>query len=153
MRNWLIVLWCTTVLPFATLPWLTIAREQPQPWYSSHALFHVVYMPIIAVAILAAGMIALETSSRLIKWLAWLLIVAESAAFLGHLGELISVSRHGGIDAGEDVFDETLHSLSASLTVPALIVGIALVLVMTVVAVMQGRRSRATEAQAVASDP
>lgn len=146
MNRWIAVLWCTTVLPFATLPWVTIARSQPQPWYSSHALFHVVYLPIIAVAIYAAVRLATSASVRPIRWLAWLLVVAQAAGLAGHTGELISVFRHGGLDAGEEIFDESLHAVSAALTVPGLLAGIALVVMLTLFAVVDARARRTTDA-------
>jgi hypothetical protein len=138
----LVVLWCSTVLPFATLPWFTIARSQPQPWYFSHALFHIVYMPIVIVAIVAAAWLAANAPQRIVRILAALLAIAQAAAFGGHLGELISVTQHGGWDAGEDIFDETLHSFSSNVTVPALLAGIALVVVITGIVQLQGWRAR-----------
>jgi hypothetical protein len=146
LNQLIILLWATTVLPFATLPWVTIARAQPQPWYSSHALFHVVYLPIIAVAIWAAWRIAVTAPQRVMRVLAWLIVAAQTAGFIGHAGELISVTRNGGWDAGEEIFDEAVHALSANLTVPALLIGIVLVVVLTIVFAASSRRAAAAGA-------
>jgi hypothetical protein len=148
MSRWIMVLWCTTVLPFATLPWVTIVREQPERWYSSHAIFHIVYLPIIAIAIVAAAQLRREGMPGAVRLLAWLLVAAEAIGFAGHAGELVAVAQHGWFDAGEDVFDKMLQEVSAAMTVPALPAGIVIVVAITVAAGLHARRERAqTETQ------
>lgn len=146
MNRWFVIVLATTVVPFAILPWITIAREQPQPWYFSHALFHIVYLPIIAVAAFAGFQLARTAAQGGVRVLAYLLVAAQTAAFAGHAGELVSVTRNGGFDAGEEIFEEWLHSLSETFALPGLLAGLALVVAITVVLAVDRRRQGAAAA-------
>lgn len=142
MNRLIAILWCTTFVPFAVLPWGTIAQPQPQPWYLSHLLFHIVYGPFVAVAIWAGWRLWNVGRPQAVRMIAGLVVVVQAVALAGHLGEAVSVVRNGGFDSGEDIFDERLHSIAANATVPALMAGMLLVIALTVVSEVHRRRQR-----------
>ena len=132
------LLWLLEVVPFVVLPLLTIAQIQPEPWYSSHAFFHIVYLPIIATTVLvAAGLARLPEAPRSIRWLARTTVVLQAVAAIGHLGELTAVARYGGFGAGEEIYERPGHEVFANLAVPSLALSILVLLVMTGIALRE----------------
>lgn len=132
------LLWLLEVVPFVALPLLTIAQTQPQPWYSSHALFHIVYLPIIGAAVLVAlGLALYQEAPQSIRRLAWATVALQLAGLIGHFGELVAVGRSGGLDAGEEIYELPGHEVFAALTVPALAISILVLLVMTGIALRE----------------
>lgn len=141
MGRRLVVLWALIALPF----WLSAATGGPDGLHL-HAVFHPVYIMFAIGAILALRRLRSATDSPFIRRLAFGLVVAQGAAIVGQIGEEIAVLQHGGLSAGKEVFDDRLHLVSASLTIPGLLVSQILLIVLTIAAVLAMRAERRLEA-------
>jgi hypothetical protein len=141
MGRRLIVLWALIALPF----WLSAATGGPDGLHL-HAVFHPVYIAFAIGAIVALQPLRSATGSRGMRRLALALVVAQAAAIVGQVGEEIAVFQHGGLSAGPGVFQDPLHLVSASLTIPGLLASQILLIVLTVVAVRAMRAERRLEA-------
>jgi hypothetical protein len=56
------------------------------------------------------------------------------------VGEAVAVAQHGGLDAGDAVYDVALHVDSAMITVPALMLSVLLLALATITATRLDRR-------------
>lgn len=131
------MLWALIAFPF----WLSAATGGPDGLHL-HAVFHPVYIMFAIGAILALQSLRSATGSRGMRRVALALIVAQAAAIVGQIGEEIAVLQHGGLSAGRDVFEDPLHLVSASLTIPGLLLSQILLIVLTVAAVLAMRAER-----------
>jgi hypothetical protein len=103
-----------------------------------HAVFHPVYILFAIGAIIALGRLRSATSAKVVRRLAFALIVAQAAVIAGMVGEEIAVFQHGGLAAGfSEMFQEPLHQLSASVfTLPGLLASLILMIVLTITAAL-----------------
>lgn len=134
MGRMLIALWALIAGPF----WFSAATGGPDGLHL-HALFHIVYILFAIGAILLLLRVRPATDSRLVRGVATGLVVAQAAAIVGQVGEEIAVFQHGGFSAGREVFEAPLHLVSASLTIPGLLLSQILLIVMTSAGVMAMR--------------
>lgn len=137
MGRRLVVLWALIAVPF----WLTGLTGGPDGLLP-HAVFHPVYIMFAIGAIIVLLPLRTATDSRVVQRIAFALVVTQIAAIVGQVGEEIAVLQHGGLSAGEELFEEPLHLWSASLTIPALLVSQILLIAMTVAAIMVMRAER-----------
>jgi hypothetical protein len=137
----ILLLWLFTFVPFATLPWFTIAQPQPQPWYSSHLFFHIAYMPLTVMVIALAVRVAREAERRVLGVLAWIVAASSAIALVGHAAELAATVRDGGLASGEAIWDDTFHVWAANITLPGLAVSYASIVALTIVWAVGRRRS------------
>jgi hypothetical protein len=131
MGRRLIALWALIAGPF----WFSAATGGPDGLHL-HAVFHLVYILFAIGAILVVLSVRSATDSRVVRGVAIALIVAQAAAIVGQVGEEIAVWQHGGLSAGKEVFDDPLHLVSASLTIPGLLLSQILLIVITIAGVM-----------------
>jgi hypothetical protein len=134
MGRRLIALWALIAGPF----WFSAATGGPDGLHL-HALFHIVYVLFAIGAILVLLRVRSATDSRVVRGVATALVVAQAAAIAGQVGEEIAVFQHGGFSAGRDVFEAPLHLVSASLTIPGLLLSQVLLIVITIAGVMAMR--------------
>jgi hypothetical protein len=137
MRRWLVLTWVAVAAPFV----LTGATGGPDGLLP-HAIFHPVYIAIILVALFLLVRLRSLTHSPVVRGLTLALIIFQVAAMVGHIGEEISVIRHGGLEATEALFEEPFHVASAWITVPSLLLSQLLLIALTIAAVVAGRASR-----------
>jgi hypothetical protein len=108
-------------------------------------VFHPVYIVFAIGAILVLLRLRSATDSRLVRNVAIALVVAQAAVVAGMLGEEIAVLQHGGLSAGQEIFEAPLgytsgHFYFASfLTFPGLFGSLILLIVLTIAAVLAMR--------------
>lgn len=131
--SWLALAWLTVVLPFASLPWLTIAHDQDEvdAWWQSHLFFHIAYLPFVRAAVYVTRALAGAAPSRALRRLAAFVACLQVLAVVGHAGELLAVVRHGGLDAGEAIYQETAHEMFGVATPMMLLLSVALIVAIT----------------------
>ena len=134
MRRKLVVLWALIPLPF----WVTVTTGGPDGLLR-HAVFHPVYVMLLIGAILLLLRLRSATDSRVVRGFALAVVVVQAAAIAGMVGEEIAVLQHGGLSAGRGVSREPLHMLSASLTIPGLLLSQILLIVLTIASVVAMR--------------
>jgi len=134
MGRRLVVLWALIPLPF----WVTVTTGGPDGLLR-HAVFHPVYVMLLIGAILLLLRLRSATDSRVVRGLALAVVVVQAVAIAGMVGEEIAVLQHGGLSAGREVFREPLHMLSASLTIPGLLLSQILLIVLTIASVVAMR--------------
>ncbi len=134
MARMLFALWALIAGPF----WFSAATGGPDGLHL-HALFHIVYVLFAIGAILILLRVRPATDSGLVRGVATGLVVAQAAAIVGQVGEEIAVFQHGGFSAGREVFEAPLHLVSASLTIPGLLLSQILLIVITIAGVMAMR--------------
>lgn len=120
-------LWLLTVLPFAVLP-LTFLSGLVVPHEAlwGHAVFHLLYLPVIALALGTVRRILATSSSRVVSVLLVLLLVALVAALFGHVGELVVTAMEGLFSAPESVFEDHRHVFFANFAVLGLMAAVVL---------------------------
>lgn len=131
MGRWLVIFWALIAFPF----WFSAATGGPDGLHL-HAVFHPVYIAFAIGAIVALFRLRSTTVHRAVRRLSLALVIAQAAAIAGQVGEEIAVLQHGGLSAGKDVFEDPLHSVSASLTIPGLLLSQILLIVLTIAAVL-----------------
>lgn len=133
----LLPLWLTIWLPFATLPWITIAQ------YQFHIVFHVLYILILVAASWLSGRFVARAPTRSQRIAGRVLVVSQVAGLVGHGLELATSLRtlvddgYAATDSAYLLDEEPFHLWSANLTVPALVIGLVTLLVLTVLAYRQ----------------
>jgi hypothetical protein len=137
MQRWLLATWALVAGPF----WLSAATGGPVG-VVSHAVFHPAYLAFTVSALFVLTRLRSQLHSPVARGLAIGLIVAQVASIVGHIGEEISVLRHGGLQATEAVFDEPFHLWSAWITVPSLLLSQLLLIALTIAVVVAGRAAR-----------
>jgi hypothetical protein len=138
MGRRLVVLWALIALPF----WVTVATGGPDGLLP-HAVFHPVYVIVFVIgAILVLRRLRSATRSRVARGVSLALIVVQAAVIVGSVGEEIAVLQHGGLSAGREVFEEPLHTLSARLTLPGVLLSQILLIVLTIAAVLAMRTAQ-----------
>ncbi len=144
MGRTLVMLWAFVALPF----WMAAAIGGPTGLLP-HAVFHPVYILFAVGAILVLVRLRSVTGSRIVRALAVALVVAQAVAIVGQIGEEIAILQHGGLSAGDEVFEVPLHASSVWLTVPSLLASQLLLIVITVAAVVVWRRERRPVASSI----
>ncbi len=147
-------LWSLVVVPLVVLPVVFISGlVLPASFLASHALFHIVYIPVIVLAILAGLAYSRQAPTALTRNLARAVVAFQLVGLFGHTGELVTVFLHGGFGAPESLFDEAWHAFFADFAPTGLAAGALTVIALTVAAAVQGRSRSATAAEGPAVGP
>lgn len=105
-----------------------------------HVYFHLLYIPLMAVAVVVGVVWFRRTPSRAIRVSLALVIVGQVLMAAGQAGELAVVFAHGGTEAGP-LLEESDHLVWAlSLTMPGFALGLAASIALAVTVAVQSRR-------------
>ena len=138
-------LWLLIFVPFAILPFAFIAgMVVPHTALWGHAVFHLIYLPILAAGWWALWRFVREPSNLALRVIAALMLLCQTSGLFGHAGELVSVVQRGFLSAPESIFSENPHMFFATFAVLGIVSSEVLLIVLTVTAVVQRllRRSR-----------
>lgn len=135
MHRAMVLLWIGIGLPFV----LTIVVGGPDG-LAPHLLFHLVYTALLIAGLIGALLLWTATPVRVMRGLAVALALVSIGAIAGNIGEAVAVAQHGGLDAGDAVYDVALHADSARITPLAIMLSVFLLAVTTIVATRLDRR-------------
>ena len=136
-------LWLLVFVPFAILPFVFISGVVvPQTALWGHAVFHIIYLPIIVAAWWALWRFVRETPNLALRAIAALMLLCQSSFAFGHAGELVTVVQAGFFSAPESIFNQNPHMFFASFAVLGILASEVLLIVLTITAVIQRLRRR-----------
>lgn len=142
-------LWLLAVVPLLVLPTVFIAGVVlPSTFLASHALFHIVYIPVIVLAIRTLLAYAKEAPTGLLRNLARTAAVFQAVGLFGHVGELTTVFLNGGFNAPESLFEDSWHTFFASFAPTGLLASALTVIVLSIVVAVRRARNRTRETTA-----
>ena len=148
-------LWLLVFVPFVVLPFLFLSGiVVPHTALWGHAVFHLIYLPIVAAAWWAVWRFVSEPSHLALRVIAALMLLCQTSFLFGHAGELVSVVQRGFFSAPYSILSENPHVFFATFGVAGIMASELLLIVLTVTAVVQRllRRSpRVTAGQASTS--
>ena len=122
-------------LPLLVLPVVFISDVVlPHTFLASHALFHLVYIPVIVVAVRTCFGYAREAPSALTRNLARTVGVFQLVGLFGRVGELVTVFLSGGFGAPADLFEDSWHRFFANFAPTGLAASVLALIALTVVA-------------------
>ena len=127
---WLGMANLVVLVPFAILPVTLLGTD--------HMAFHLLYIPCLILGLWVIWQLKGLAPNRVLGVLAWILLVAQSIALLGHAGELFAVIQHGGFAAPYEVFEEPEHVAAARFALPAIMLTILTMVVIDLTAGIQG---------------
>jgi len=148
-------LWLLIFVPFAVLT-LTFLSGLVVPYTAlwGHAVFHLIYLPILVAGWWALWRFVREPSNLPLRVIVALMLLCQTSALIGHAGELVSVVQRGFFSAPYSLFSENPHMVFANFAVAGIFASELLLIALTVTAAVQRllRRSpRATGGQASTS--
>ncbi|WP_203338241.1 hypothetical protein [Nocardioides limicola] len=136
-------LWLVVVLPFFTIPTVLISPlVLPEDATWAHATFHLVYLPVIALAIALMVTLLRAPSRSHVRKLYALILACQSAAAFGHAGELVVTIREGFFAAPEAVFEQADHMFFANFAVFGLMLSVLVVIATSIVIGVDRARAR-----------
>ena len=149
-------LWLIIFVPFAVLV-LTFLSGLVVPYTAlwGHAVFHLIYLPILAAGWWALWRFVREPYNLALRVIVALMLLCQTSGLFGHAGELVSVVQRGFFSAPYSLFSENPHMFFANFAVAGIMASELLLIVLTVTAGVQRllRRSpTVTERQASSSD-
>src|SRR5437660_10110779 len=98
-------LWLLIFVPFAILPFTFISGVVvPVTALWGHAVFHLIYLPILAVGWWALWRFVGEPSNLTVRVIAALLLLCQTSGIFCHAGELVSVVQWGFFSEHLSVF-------------------------------------------------
>jgi hypothetical protein len=131
-------LWLLIFVPFAILP-LTFLTGLVVPntalW--GHAVFHLIYLPILVAGWWALWRFVREPSNLALRVIAGLMLLCQTSGLFGHAGELVSVVQHGFFSAPYSLFSDNSHMFFAHFAVGGIFASELLLIVLTVTAAVQ----------------
>ena len=136
------MVWLAVLVPFV----VTILANGPAGGLVPHGTYHLIYVAIVAVAVYAVLRWRSSSTGRTARLLMALIAVLQGLAVLGHLGEwasTLSDDRYQEPGIGLIKGNEALHTTFASVTVPALVLSIVLLIAATTVAASRASREHA----------
>jgi hypothetical protein len=131
-------LWLFIFVPFAVLPFTFITGIVVPPtalW--GHAVFHLIYLPILAAGWWALWLFVREPSNLTLRVIAAVMLLCQTSGFFGHAGELVSVAQRGFFSAPYSIFSENPHMFFATFAVGGIFASELLLIVLTVTAAVQ----------------
>lgn len=151
----IVLLWLLILVPFVTLV-ITFPAGIVVPHTArwGHAMFHIIYLPILAAGWWALWHFVRRPSNLALRVIAALMLLSQTSALLGHGGELVSVMQRGFLSAPESLFSENPHMFFANFALFGIGSSELLLVGLTVTAAVQRllRRSpKVTERQASGS--
>jgi hypothetical protein len=145
-------LWLLIFVPFAILPFTFLSGiVVPYAALWGHAVFHLIYLPILAAGWWALWRFVREPSNLALRVVVALMLLCQTSALFGHAGELVSVVQRGFFSAPYSLFSENPHMFFANFAVAGIMASELLLIVLTATAGVQRlvRRSpKATGGQA-----
>ena len=148
-------LWLLIFVPFAILPFTFLSGiVVPHTALWGHAVFHLIYLPILVAGWWALWRFVREPSNLTLRVIAALMLLCQTSGLFGHAGELVSVVQRGFFSAPESIFSENPHMFFASFAVLGIVSSELLLIALTVTAAVQrllGRSRRVRGGQASSS--
>ena len=145
-------LWLLMFVPFAVLPFVFISgKVVPDTALWGHAVFHLIYLPILAVGWWALWRFVREPSNLALRVIVSLMLLCQTSGLFGHAGELVAVVQGGFFSAPYSIWSENPHMFFAMFALGGIMASELLLIVLTVTAAVQRllRRSpRVTGGQA-----
>src|SRR5439155_6005856 len=120
----------------------------------AHAVFHLIYLPILAVGWWALWRFVREPSNLALRVIVALMLLCQTSGLFGHAGELVAVVQGGFFSAPYSIWSENPHMFFAMFALGGIMASELLLIVLTVTAAVQRllRRSpRVTGGQAPTS--
>jgi hypothetical protein len=131
-------LWLLIFVPFAILPFVFLSPiVLPRSALWSHAVFHLIYLPILAVGWWALWWFVREPSNLALRVIAALMLLGQTSGLFGHAGELVSVVQRGFFSAPYAIFSENPHMFFAHFALGGILASELLLVVLTVTAAVQ----------------
>ena len=148
-------LWLLIFVPFAILPFTFLSGiVVPHTALWGHAVFHLIYLPILAAGWWALWRFVREPSNLALRVIVALMLLCQTSALFGHGGELVSVVQRGFFSAPVSLFSENPHMFFAKFALFPIMASELLLIVLTVTAAGQRllrRTPRVTAGQAPTS--
>jgi hypothetical protein len=131
-------LWLLIFVPFAILPFTFLSGiVVPYTALWGHAVFHLIYLPILGAGWWALLFFVRESSNRALRVIAAVMLLCQTSGLFGHAGELVSVVQRGFFTAPYSIFSENPHMFFAHFAVLGIMASELLLIVLTVTAVVQ----------------
>jgi hypothetical protein len=131
-------LWLLIFVPFAILPFVFLSPiVLPRSALWSHAVFHLIYLPILAAGWWALWYFVRESSNLALRVIAALMLLCQTSGLFGHAGELVSVVQRGFFSAPYSIFSENPHMFFAKFALGGILASELLLVVLTVTAAVQ----------------
>lgn len=133
VRLWLLIFVPFAILPFSFLSGIVV----PYTALWGHAVFHLIYLPLLAAGWWALWRFVREPSNLALRVIVALMLLCQTAALFGHAGELVSVVQRGFFSAPYSLFSENPHMFFANFAVAGIFASELLLIVLTVTAAVQ----------------
>src|SRR5690348_7382826 len=131
-------LWLLIFVPFAILPFVFLTPiVLPRSALWSHAVFHLIYLPILVAGWWALWRFVREPSNPALRVIAALMLLCQTSGLFGHAGELVSVVQRGFFSAPYSIFSENPHMFFAKFALGGILASEVLLIVLTVTAAVQ----------------
>jgi len=131
-------LWLLVFVPFAVLPIVFLSgKVVPDTALWGHAVFHLIYLPILAVGWWALWRFVREPSNLALRVIVALMLLCQTSGLFGHAGELVSVVQRGFFSAPYSIFSENPHMFFANFALGGIMASELLLIVLTVTAAVQ----------------
>lgn len=131
-------LWLLIFVPFAILPFTFISGiVVPASALWGHAVFHLIYLPILVVGWWALWRFIREPANLALRVIAVLMLLCQTSGLFGHAGELVTVVQSGFFSAPYSLFSENSHRFFAHFALGGIAVSELLLIVLTVTAAVQ----------------
>lgn len=138
-------LWLVIFVPFAVLVFVFLSPfVLPQTALWGHAVFHIIYLPILVAALWTLWRFVRETSNLALRAIAALMLLGQSSGAFGHAGELVAVVQAGFFSAPESIFNQNPHMFFAKFAILGIISSELLLIVLTITAAIQRLLRRST---------
>jgi hypothetical protein len=145
-------LWLLIFVPFAILPFTFLSGiVVPHAALWGHAVFHLTYLPILAVGWWALWRFVAEPSNLALRVIAASMLLCQTSGLFGHAGELVSVVQRGFFSAPYSIFADNPHMFFAHFALGGILASEVLLIILTVTAAVQRllrRRPRVMGVQA-----
>ena len=131
-------LWLLIFVPFAVLT-LTFLSGLVVPYTAlwGHAVFHLIYLPILAAGWWVLWLFVREPSNLALRVIVALMLICQTSALFGHAGELVTVVQRGFFSAPYSLFSENPHMFFAHFALGGIVASELLLIVLTVTAAVQ----------------
>ena len=131
-------LWLLIFVPFAILPFTFLSGiVVPHSALWGHAVFHIIYLPILVAGWWALWRFVREPSNLPLRVIVALMLLCQTSALIGHAGELVSVVQRGFFSAPYSIFSENPHMFFAKFALGGIMASELLLIALTVTAAVQ----------------
>jgi hypothetical protein len=133
LRLWLLIFVPFAILPFTFLSGIVV----PHTALWGHAVFHLIYLPILAGGWWALWQFVRQPSNLALRVIAALMLLSQTSALFGHAGELVTVVQRGFFSAPESLFSENPHRFFAKFALFPIMASELLLIALTITAAVQ----------------